>query len=362
MARNRRSFSPFSLSFLDVMSCGFGAVVLLFLIIKHHVDAVTPSPLPTAASSSEVKLLEEDVKEGKENLAQLRNTIDEIEKRIVIARGLARRVMEKIKETSGDSKALSAQAQNTEIEKLKENLKKLQAEKKRLEEKTDNAGQDTRSFTGEGNRQYLTGLKMGGNRILVLLDVSASMLDETLVNVIRRRNMPDDNKTDSKKWKQALAIVDWLSTRFPVTGKFQIYAFNTEVNPVIADTKGKWLETGNTEQLNKAIENVKKIVPANGTSLENAFLAAGQLNPLPDNIFLITDGLPTQGEKPPRNTTVTGKQRLSLFDDALRKLPQNIPVNAILLPMEGDPMAASAFWQLAQITRGSFMSPTGDWP
>lgn len=362
MARIRRSFSPFSLSFLDVMSCGFGAVVLLFLIIKHHVDTVAPSPVSAAGTASEVRLLEEEVREGKENLAQLRNTLDELDQRIVIAQGLARKIMEEIKETSGDTRELSAQAQNAEIEKLKEDLKKLQAEKKRLEEKVDDTGPDTRSFTGEGNRQYLTGLKLGGNRILVLLDASASMLDETLVNVIRRRNMPDSNKTNSKKWKQSVDIVDWLSTRFSVTGKFQIYTFNTEVDSVIPGTKGNWLETGKPGQLNEAIKNVKAIIPENGTSLENAFLAAGQLRPLPDNIYLITDGLPTQGQTPPRGTTVSGKQRLDLFENALKKLPGNIPVNVILTPMEGDPMAASAFWQLAQITQGSFMSPTEDWP
>ena len=38
MRNKRRGFSVFSLSFLDIMSCGFGAVVLLFLIIKHHAD------------------------------------------------------------------------------------------------------------------------------------------------------------------------------------------------------------------------------------------------------------------------------------------------------------------------------------
>jgi len=30
--------------------------------------------------------------------------------------------------------------------------------------------------------------------------------------------------------------------------------------------------------------------------------------------------------------------------------------------MEGDPLAASEFWQLAQVSGGSFMSPARDWP
>jgi len=30
--------------------------------------------------------------------------------------------------------------------------------------------------------------------------------------------------------------------------------------------------------------------------------------------------------------------------------------------MEGDPMAASAFWQLALSTNGAFIAPSEDWP
>ena len=86
------------------------------------------------------------------------------------------------------------------------------------------------------------------------------------------------------------------------------------------------------------------------------------LSPAPDNIFLITDGLPTQGANPPRASKVSGDERQRLYRQAVRQLPQNVPVNIILAPMEGDPMAASEFWQLAQVSRGSFMSPSKDWP
>ena len=37
MARKKRGFTTFNLSFLDIMSCGFGAVVLVFLIIDHSI-------------------------------------------------------------------------------------------------------------------------------------------------------------------------------------------------------------------------------------------------------------------------------------------------------------------------------------
>ncbi len=55
-------------------------------------------------------------------------------------------------------------------------------------------------------------------------------------------------------------------------------------------------------------------------------------------------------------------RRFSYFQQAVEQLPRGIPVNIILLPMEGDPEAASAFWKLAARTDGSLLSPARDWP
>ena len=84
--------------------------------------------------------------------------------------------------------------------------------------------------------------------------------------------------------------------------------------------------------------------------------------PMPDNIFLITDGLPTQGATAPGGNTINGRERMRLFQRAMGQIPSSIPVNVILAPMEGDPMAASEFWQLARASSGSFLSPSTDWP
>ena len=59
---------------------------------------------------------------------------------------------------------------------------------------------------------------------------------------------------------------------------------------------------------------------------------------------------------------MSGRDRLRLFDAALDALPRGVPVNTVLFPMEGDPMAAAAFWKLAMATRGSFLTPSSDWP
>ena len=363
MPRKRRSVVTFSLSFLDIMSCGFGAVVLLFLIIKHNAEAKIPVTTVTPELSAEVNLLEREVLEGTRGLAETKNTIAEIDQQIVTAEGLARRIQEKVEQTADTAEQKQALSADEEIAALRTRIKDLENKKKQLETETAKTGEQTRSYAGEGTRQYLTGLEVTGNRILVLLDTSASMLDETIVNIIRRKHMTGARRTGSAKWKQAVAMVDWLSTRFPVGGNYQIYAFNTEVRSVLPGTEGKWLQVSDTAQLNSAIAATRDLVPDGGTSLERAFMSIRGLQPQPDSIYLVTDGLPTQALKPPLfGTNVSGAQRLKLFSSAVNKIPAGIPVHTILGPMEGDPKAAFAFWGLAIATGGSFMSPAADWP
>jgi hypothetical protein len=68
------------------------------------------------------------------------------------------------------------------------------------------------------------------------------------------------------------------------------------------------------------------------------------------------------GAAKPWSNRVSGNKRLKLFREAARRVPPQIPVNIILYPMEGDPMAADAYWRLAKNTRGSFFCPAKDWP
>jgi hypothetical protein len=86
------------------------------------------------------------------------------------------------------------------------------------------------------------------------------------------------------------------------------------------------------------------------------------MKPRPDNILLLTDGLPTQGKRKSSKNTISGDERLKLFQQATGALPRAVPINTILFPMEGDPMAAVSFWKLAIETGGSFLTPTRDWP
>jgi hypothetical protein len=359
MARKQR-FTTFSLSFLDIMSCGFGAVALIFLIIKH--DANTQVEIENQDLLAEVSMLEEDIRDGREQLVRAKNTVSQLDQQLAEAQGLARRINDNIRAARDRIRELDDNADDQQIEDLETQLAAARQRREELEKQRLEQGNDVRRFVGEGQRQYLTGLKLGGSRILILVDASNSMLDETLVNIIRRRNMSDDSKRMAPKWLQTVETVQWLTAQLPPQSKYQLYTFNTGYQAMNEGSEAKWMDIGDGATLEEAVLNLQKVVPNGGTSLENVFASIRHFEQLPDNIYLITDGLPTQGTEKPRRGTVSGPEREKLFEKAVERIPYGIPVNVILLPMEGDPKASSAFWRLAMATGGSYLTPSEDWP
>ena len=360
--RRKRQTNVFSLAFLDVMSCGFGAVVLIFLIINHNSQDQPPQDDDLL---TQLRLLDFEVLRGQEELyalvedaentqAQLANTATE---RATKEAELAK-LIEQLQEVEGLSLAEIAAAAKlrSDIESRKTEVKRLQA----LERA--NAGSDLRVIEGEGDRQYLTGMRIGGRNIVIAIDVSASMLDETVVNIIRRRNMSDEKQRSAPKWQRAIRTVEWLAAQLPLDAEFQIYRFNETVATLATSQSMEWLAMDDGTELNAAVNTLKTQTPSGGTNLEALVLAMRDLSPIPDSVYIITDGLPTRDDKTPRQATVSGRERLDFFRDAANRLPRQIPVNVILFPMEGDPMAGAAWWQLARATGGAFISPSWDWP
>ncbi|MDG1494558.1 MAG: VWA domain-containing protein [Porticoccaceae bacterium] len=352
MAKKRRNIA-FSLSFLDIMACGFGAVTLLFLILRHNAtEIVTPDP----RLASEVEMLQEDIRQAEESKTELLNSLEQLQRELLKAQGASDRVLTDLEEIER-----SIQSDP------KDNIAKLRRQVEQLEEQTAEMeeldfGDKVREFLGDGNRQYLTGLKLGGERVIILVDGSASMLADTVVNALRRRNMSDEDKKQSPKWQWTLRTVEWLLAQLPPSSRFQLYIFNTETQPALLGTEGEWLDAADSLVLEQVVEGIHQYSPGNGTSLINAINSINDFEDLPDNMFILTDGLPTQGQAPPKKYMVSGQQRRSFFAKALADLPGGMPVNTILFPMEGDPEAAALFWQLGVNSQGAFIAPSRDWP
>jgi hypothetical protein len=347
------------------MSCGFGAVILFFMIINAQVrEATEPDPTNLMA---ETRKIEVEILDERKNLVLAKNTMEDLEVEKDTAEGQIAQIIALIEQLRAelaqyDSKTL---AEITRIEQLQTDIKSLQEEVKRLlalAAEQDAEGNRLREFKGEGDRQYLTGLKLGGRRTLILVDRSASMLDDTIVNIIRRRNMSVDDRLRAVKWRQVVASVDWLTAQFEPGSEFQIYMFNNDVEPVIKGSDGVWLKADDANQLDEAIRVLRRTVPDNGTNMRAAWAVASSLTPLPDNIILLVDGLPTMDEPTTSERTVSGRDRYQMHFNALRQLPRGIPVNVFLYPLEGDYEAPIVYWVLAYRTGGSFISVSRDWP
>ena len=357
----KRRLTVFSLSFLDVMSCGFGAVVLIFLIIQHRTDQHgVAADLELLSESRKLDYL---IERGEADLVDLRERVDAAKRRVADAsRDLLAKQEQRDKrraELLELTKRTKAQRASTLA--LKADVDRRDKDVQRLREKEkEMRGSQVREVKGEGDRQYLTGLYVGGTHILIVLDASASMLDSSIVQILRRRNMSSARQRQAPKWRRALRIVEWLAAQAPIDSNFQIALYNTETWFALGTPA--WRPTTDSQALEDALAALAEVTPAGGTNLESVMGAISAMRPLPDNVFLITDGLPTQGASGARGRVVTGRQRQRLFDDAADMRPADMPMNVILLPLEGDIMASSAYWVLAAKSGGTYMSPSRDWP
>jgi hypothetical protein len=365
MARKRRSSEIIGMSFLDVMSCGLGAVILFFMIINAQVNTTTETD--NSELMSETNRLEVEVLEGRKNLVLAKNTIEDLEDEKVRAEGQIAQIIALLEELRAELSKYDKDtlAKIERVEKLQSDIETLEKEVERLmalAAERDAEGTKVRQFKGIGDRQYLTGLRVGGRNVLILIDNSASMLDAKLVNIIRRRNMQDRDKLRAVKWRQAVASVDWLTTQLDPEAKFQIYMFNTEAKPAVKGSDGVWLDVGDGNHIEEAIKTLRRAPPQNGTNMHEAYRVIGQLTPRPDNVILITDGLPTMKESSTSRRTISGRERFALHTQAVREIPSGVPINTLLFPMEGDYDAAVAYWALAHMTAGSFVSVSRDWP
>lgn len=343
------------------MAGGFGAVVIMFLIINHATE--TPIETDNRDLKAASRLLDYRMESGQENLSFLRELVGNLSIRIADVKRKIEVTEEdlEIKEIELEQTEKTAADQSESLEKLIKELEETEREIEALSRAARNQdGQTTIEIVGEGDRQYMTGLFMGGNNILIALDISSSMLDESIVNVLRRRNMPIERQRNAPKWQRAIRTVEWLAANIPLESSFQVALYNNRSR--FASNNGNWIEASDGETVRSTMQEIESVVPTEGTNLRGLFELVARMQPLPDNIFLIADSLPTMDSASTTRTTIRGQQRVRLFHQAVRELPAGIPINVILFPLEGDPFAAASYWNLAHITGGTVLSPSDDWP
>ena len=348
------------MAFLDVMACGLGAAILLFLIVKHHTEAAVEAHAaePTA---SETQIL-----------AALREEAQALTERIELARRKreARRAQE-ARAASAESAEDAARARLAEIEREVELARARNAAlRERVESIEPHSAADVVDDVRGGEENYLLGMRVEGRRIAILVDRSASMTDERLIDIIARKVRTDAEKRRGPKWRRTLRTARWLLHRLPVGSEVAVIAFNDEAK--LLHREG-WADGRDRATLQALFDELDRLVPTGATNLEAGLSALGGLSPGATDIYVVTDGLPTQSLSSPgllsgcsKNPTgkVSGECRKLLFAASLRNAapPAGRKVHVVLLPLEGDPEAAPAFWNWTARAGGVLLTPARGWP
>ncbi len=362
----------FSLSFLDVLSCGLGAAILLLLVVKH---GTTDVPIDTeayvATQTTRIQQELDDLLERKSHLDEkLQDAVQGIEQAVGAKAALAQSQDQTIKELRSQLAALSAA--QAELQSANDELKELQAVP------TEQPEPQT------GSTGHLGGLAIAQSRVVILLDKSASMLDRSLVEIVRLRVADSNTKLAAEKWSTARKTAEWVYKQVQDQGQFQLLSFSNSVtdiaNNVIDPTQTtNWLEKGAKGIKLSDIRSTLAGLQADGpTNLELAFEAISSLRPRPNQVVLITDGLPTvpegialgriRGCPTPRGTStpiLSPRCRKGIFDRAVAKFYRTFrstEMHVVLLPLDGDAQAMFAYWNLAATTGGRVLTPAKGWP
>jgi hypothetical protein len=336
------------------MSCGLGAIVLVFMLVKFNSEN----------SVLETDLLKKDIQrlEDKKKILLEKVTKEESRKAAILTRiKEASTVLEKSSAAIAKSESAIAYQANQKLI-LKNSIKSIEIPENRK----------TVEDTEVGQVEHIIGLRVKGRKIGILVDSSSSMTDEILVDVIRRKNTNTMNKKAGPKWQRTKKIVKWLLARAPQKSDFSVIAFNNAAFQL--GGKG-WKSGGDASALERVLEDLDLIVPEGSTNLQEGLREIAALKPT--DIYLISDGLPTNGSHGYKSlnpfakcsslwgkaSSISGECRVKLFQHTVSSTKlSGATVNIILLPIEGDPQASNEFWKWTSLTKGILIIPAASWP
>lgn len=347
MAVKRKTESS-TLAFLDIISCGLGAVILIFLIIKHNIDVGSEQ---TDDLRSQLAALEQQAQKLSDETEKLKRQNAELEQ-------AGKSLEDQLVDSDGRLSALRQQNMSQE-----QQNKVTEGEIEKIEVETP---VDRVELAGAGQANYIVGMTVEGERIAIVIDHSTSMTHPTLEQAILAKFDTVSQRQSAPKWQRTVRIAKWLIARIPEQSQFAVIGFNSTAN--MLSPQSGWLPATSTTSLAQTIQAIATLSPSGGTNLEEGIKMALNMRPRPTNIYIVTDGLPTNGRSScAKNPSVTPKCRKSLMAEVSKILASSfprgtVPINTILLPMTGDPEAAALFWGWANTSSGIVLSPSKNWP
>ena len=214
MRLKRRPDDGFNMSFLDVMACGLGAIILIFILVDFH--AYQPEP------TDETNKLQQELNAAARQREQLQKSIDELNEKIAMESS-----------TQQDSRSSQADTRSTQSKLLQQistelavvaDLEKQLAAIARLPVPDANV-----QLSGSGQQNYITGLKVEGQEIGILLDKSASMMGDNLLEILRFMALPDNQKIIKIRFDRDITSPTGFVTSTPA--RIALDFANTNIQP-----------------------------------------------------------------------------------------------------------------------------------
>src|SRR3954466_10982541 len=261
IASKRRETEVFSLAFLDCICCGFGAVILVFILTvsqKQNVD------------KADVDAARDRLKSVQQNVTMTQQELDRLAQ-ILAAAQLelqdinAKSTQDQLKLTDR-KRELLLMLQQTGA--LKDALHTLLGEKKALP--TEDVAPPI-PIPNIDRRQYLTGVKLQGEFVVFLVRTSGSMLDDTIDAAAARLQDSDDKKREAPKWQRVIQSLEWMLASLDPETHFQILFFGEETTPIIPARGDEWFTTKDKKLMAEIVERINSVVPQGGANLERAF-------------------------------------------------------------------------------------------
>ncbi len=330
----RREAQSSALSFMDCICCGFGAVLLLFILTAK--SQILQNSENTRQSLETARTLEAAIETAQAKRKALDKGLSALEPQTEITS-----VAEIAAKRERLAKAIEEQAQALAALKTKETSTKEPASLNRP----------------SADQNYLSGLSLHGPRALILLENSGSMLAE---NSEKALQLIQSGQKKSDKWERAKAAVRAVIAAIPKGTQVALYQMNQTATALSGSPQNPYFDPYDHIALIDALERLDKLEPTGGADLGKALQTVNALHDRPSSLLLIGDGLPTapapQGQGPLSEAT-----RVMLFKRATAAHPV-YPFNTILLPFKGDPSAAGLFWRLSTHTGGVTLIPHENWP
>lgn len=353
MSRKRKETEVFSLSFLDCICCGFGAVLLLFV-------------LTASRKAEEMDDLQAAIMEI---IGEMEDEIDKNDKAIE-QKKLTLAVETKRAEDSG-ARLDDAKKRHTELDEM---LKLLLAQLAAIEEELGKLIDDKENMPKQeektpvpipnpDRRQYLTGFDILGEQVLFLVEASAGMTADTIVEATEFAGKSEKERREGPKWKRVKLALRWLIANLKDGSNYKIIFYNKDLVPLEVGFGREWFDPMDNELTVEVLNAIDDITPEGGANLERAFAIVNELPIEPDRLVLICDGLPTLADSyGGGGSQVMYDDRVAMLRMAQNALDIDLPVNTIMYPLMPDPGSAVHFWRLANSSGGSMISPSEGWP